>query len=502
MSASREKKNRQQQAVNPTAAAPETKKGMSKSLKKILAIVVTIVVIAAVVFFTMLSAGFFEANTTAATVGTHKLSPAEVNYWLSDTYAEEQAAMAYLIDEEQPLSEQEYPQEGFDTWYDYMLDLALNKAANTYEIYDEAIANGFTLTDETKESIDSQLETLSLYGSMYGYTNASSYLAAMYGPGSKVSNYEDYLTVNYTAQEYTTAMYAEKEYTQEELDAFYAENADTVDTVGFRVFELAAEVSTDDNGAETVTEEALAAAEEKAIAMADAAKGDEAKFLELAVENTPEDLRAEFDADANTMAPNMTKADTPEMMREWLSDDARAHGDVYVVENDTATGFYVIFFREAVDMDISLPSVRHILVSAEDPTDADSMAAAKAEAESILAEYEAGEQTEEAFAALADERTADTGSAGNGGLYEDIIPGQMVTAFNDWCFSIHNEGDTDVIETEYGYHVMYYCGSSLESYRDIATEAAKRESEYTAWEEAIEESADYTLVSSKYINVI
>ncbi len=499
MSASGEKKNRQQMQKTPVSA-PETKKGLNKTAKKAINIAIAIVAIAVIVFFGMVTTGFFEAHTTAATVGTHKLSPAEVNYWLIDTYSQEQSSMAYLVDEELPLSEQAYPEDGFETWYDYMLDLALDTAASTYAVYDEAVAEGFTLSDTSKESIDSQLETLDLYGSMYGYTNGSAYLSAMYGTGSKVASYEDYLTVNHIAQEYVSAKFADNTYTAEELDAFYAENADEVDMISYRAFQLLAETTTDENGNETVTEEALSAAEEAAIAMADEAKGDEEKFLALALENTPEEQQADFDADASTQAPNTLKSQSPEVAREWLSDDARVFGDVYVVENPSATGFYVFFFQEQVDMDISLPSVRHILIQPQpgedgNPTD-ESWAEAKAKAESILAEYEAGEQTEEAFAALADANTSDTGSTGTGGLYENIIPGQMVTEFNDWCFSIHEVGDTDIIETTYGYHIMYFCGESLNTYRDIATETAKRNSDYTAWEDGIEASSSYVMVNA------
>lgn len=154
-------------------------------------------------------------------------------------------------------------------------------------------------------------------------------------------------------------------------------------------------------------------------------------------------------------------------------------------------------------MDISLPSVRHILIQPNPDEDGniseEAWAEAKARAEEVLAEYEAGEQNEDAFAALADANTSDTGSSGNGGLYENIVPGQMVTEFNDWCFSIHNAGDTDIIETSYGYHIMYFVGESLNSYREIATETAKRNSDYTAWEETIESTAEYSLLNSKYI---
>ena len=79
-----------------------------------------------------------------------------------------------------------------------------------------------------------------------------------------------------------------------------------------------------------------------------------------------------------------------------------------------------------------------------------------------MAEYEAGEKTEESFAALAEQYSEDTGSNTNGGLYDSVIKGQMVEEFNDFCFGGHKPGDTAIVYGESGsyagYHVMYYVG--------------------------------------------
>ena len=115
--------------------------------------------------------------------------------------------------------------------------------------------------------------------------------------------------------------------------------------------------------------------------------------------------------------------------------------------------------------------VRHILVF---PEGADSSTISTEEfseeawnvaaenAQAILDEFLAGDKTEDSFAALANERSEDTGSNTNGGLYEDVTEGEMVTEFNDWCFDeARAVGDTGIVKTSYGYHVMYFSGSSL-----------------------------------------
>ena len=68
--------------------------------------------------------------------------------------------------------------------------------------------------------------------------------------------------------------------------------------------------------------------------------------------------------------------------------------------------------------------------------------------------------TEDNFATLASTNSEDPGSKDNGGLYEEVNVGDMVDAFNDWCFDASRKpGDTGIIETEYGYHIMYYVGN-------------------------------------------
>jgi parvulin-like peptidyl-prolyl isomerase len=111
--------------------------------------------------------------------------------------------------------------------------------------------------------------------------------------------------------------------------------------------------------------------------------------------------------------------------------------------------------------------VRHLLVNWKLPEDAAAdqtpndgeKEMTRLQAESYLNEYLGGEQTEENFATLATRVSEDTGSQSTGGLYENIYKGQMVLPFEEWCFDpARKAGDTGLVETTYGYHVMYYVG--------------------------------------------
>ena len=113
--------------------------------------------------------------------------------------------------------------------------------------------------------------------------------------------------------------------------------------------------------------------------------------------------------------------------------------------------------------------VRHILVMPKGGTTDDEgkttysdeeWETARADAQALLDEWLAGDKTEESFGELAILYTEDSGSAENGGLYTYVSEGEMVPAFNDWCFDPERQtGDYDLVKTEYGYHVMYFVQS-------------------------------------------
>ena len=113
--------------------------------------------------------------------------------------------------------------------------------------------------------------------------------------------------------------------------------------------------------------------------------------------------------------------------------------------------------------------VRHILVLPEGATvdtiytetfSDEAWAVGQKNAEDILNQWLSGEQTEDAFAALANEYSQDPGSNTNGGLYTDVYVGEMVEEFEAWCFDeARKVGDYGIVKTDLGYHIMYFSAS-------------------------------------------
>ena len=123
-------------------------------------------------------------------------------------------------------------------------------------------------------------------------------------------------------------------------------------------------------------------------------------------------------------------------------------------------------FEENQVWKVNNVSVRHILIEPEaaDETSTDytdeEWAAAEAKANEVLTLWQQN-PTEDYFAELANEKSADPGSNTNGGLYEDFPSNQMVAEFSEWCFDQSRQpGDTGIVKTSYGYHIMYFVGQT------------------------------------------
>ena len=92
----------------------------------------------------------------------------------------------------------------------------------------------------------------------------------------------------------------------------------------------------------------------------------------------------------------------------------------------------------------------HILIAFPEGADAAAKAQAKAKAQKVLKDVKAGKD----FAALAREHSQDPGSAQNGGDLGFFPQGQMVGPFNDVAFTLKPGATSDLVETQFGYHII------------------------------------------------
>ncbi|MCI8620050.1 MAG: hypothetical protein HFG44_08295 [Oscillospiraceae bacterium] len=513
MSASNRKKLHQEQENVKTTQKLEREKQAKKEARKIKAmtigfVAVVIVVVLAVAAGGFLNSGLLESHTTALTAGSHKLTPAEMKYFYTDyvnnfaNNSSYSSMLNYIIDTSKPLDKQKYSDD--QTWADYLMEGALNSAKDTYALYDEAQKNGYTLPEEQLQSIESSLNTVSQYASLYGYPNTGAYLKAIYGKGSSMDSYRNYLIINQTAASFANQHLTSLTYTDEDLRTKEAENFDAFSSYTFHAYNVATSNYLEAADSANPTDEEKAASREAAKKVADtiAANGTtEATFAKEVRNNCPENQAETYKEDDSTLQTNLLYSSLNDDIAQWLSDSSRKAGDTVVLpqgEEGAETSYNVILFVSSRDnSETPMVNVRHILIGTDDDTDA---AAAKAKIEELKAQFEEN-PTEDNFATLANKNSTDTGSNTNGGLYENVNEGAMVAEFNEWIFDESRKaGDVGIVETEFGCHLIYFVEKCEQNYRDYLITTNLRNADYTAWHEALLEA--YTTTSKFGMNFV
>ena len=99
-------------------------------------------------------------------------------------------------------------------------------------------------------------------------------------------------------------------------------------------------------------------------------------------------------------------------------------------------------------------------------------AACEEDARTLLNDWQKKNRgTEATFGETAHKYTRDPGTKVNGGLYQGIRKGQMMQVLDDWCFDpVRQAGDTAVLRSAYGVHVLYFSGSQTISREEAELE--------------------------------
>ena len=438
-------------------------------------------------------------NTTGALYSEHnEISPELMECFYQNCLNGYASAMSYYgIDTATTdLKTTKLPEESGEdmTWFEYIMSQAKSSASQLLVFQEAASAVGYEMTDEDKKSVEEQLASVDL---------------TTYGENASEEDVRTILEMQTLASSYFNYVLDNMDISDEDLQAYYEankKNFDTCSLMGFNVFYQTEEETTEAaSDTETETEAETKMSQELAKEFADkllAVKSPEefetiVRDILINYENYDEseltNLSSQIRSDSFSYQEGFEAA-------EWAFGGTAKVGDTYLVENDGVYSVYYLLSEPALD-DTETVNVRHILymtsnhtASADaDTDDTDSADEASSEtetqlseeesraeeeaalqechklAENTLKEWEKGDKSEDSFAELANQYSEDPGSNTNGGLYEKVTPGQMVDTFNDWCFDASRKaGDTGIVETTYGVHVMYFSGKGDPVWKDTA----------------------------------
>ncbi len=476
-----ERKARQAKIAKKREKKSPKRIAMEQKLVKAIPIVIAAVAVVFAIGWFLNFMGVPQRMTTVMTVGDTKINQAQYTYYYQQIYSnyasQAQQYAQYgisgipgMMDYSTVPSEQKYNGEDAEgkgddyMWSDYLRDKTNEFLQQYITLGKEAKAANITLSEDEQKEIDETIKSIREQAASSDYS-LNAYLRLYYGRGVNEKILREAMELETLSSKLIEQKSDElaRNYTDEQLEAKYQKDQNTYNVLTARMFQFTTETpdypkDATDAQKKELDEKAKKETKAKADAMLGKVTGEES-FKEQALANASKDQKDDYKKDEATLMKN-----TAVTQFSQISDDAvkwaasAKKGDKKVFETDA--GCYVVYIVEAAHRDASeTVDVRHILfkVDSEAEDQAKAKADAKKKAEDALAEWQKGDKTEESFAALATEKTEDTGSQSTGGLYERVYKGQMVKAFENWCFdAARKAGDTGIVESDYGYHVMYF----------------------------------------------
>ena len=273
MSASREKKARQELNesgyVDPRKAREAEEKAKERRSTRIYTAVIVAFVLLGVVLF---ASGRIQASNeaketarigaeSAVTIDGEDFSVNDVAYYygsIYNTFANNGSSFGF--DSSKSAREQQYT-EG-KTWHDYFLESALDYMKESVAIAHAAEAAGFDGTEQMDSSEQSNLSMIDLYASYSGATRAQ-YLTAMFGKYMTEEAFVRCVRRNALASAYQQSYSDSLTYSAADLQAAYDEDPDAYCSVDIEYVSFTTGLSSDATDAEksAAMEEAKAKAE-------------------------------------------------------------------------------------------------------------------------------------------------------------------------------------------------------------------------------------------------
>ncbi len=459
----------------------ETPVDAKKSKMKTILITVAVVLVAAlviglVVFNNLVDSGYFLRREVAAQSDNFTVNGAMMTYYFYSNYNQYAATFQQMgMNPQYTLKSQYADEENGITWFDYMATLTQSYVGELLALCECAKEAGMELTAEDEEYLDQSIAAMEEAAKGYGYT-LETYLMAMFGAGVKVDDVRDSMELSALSSKYYAQFQNDLTYTDAQYEEYYNANKSSFQKVDF----ITCTVKQNDfiekdeagNPIGNITE-AGTKAKEYADSIAAATSADEFRNAVIAYYTDIAGLSAE-DAKTKLNSTDLTgmTANPGNAGSDWAF--SAKTGETQVVNGSGGTTYDVYYLTKAAYRDEApTRNVRHLLLSTETyGEDADKAA------QTIYDEWKNVNFDLSTFTALVAQFSEDTGSVSTGGLYEHVSQGDMVSEFDAWLFDkSRKEGDTGIVNTTYGSHIMYYAGEAGPAWK-AAAENALRTDDY------------------------
>lgn len=457
-----------------------------KTRRNTILIIIGVVAVAALVIGLAIYANTSTSNSTmkktvALSSEHYEVNGAMMTYFFYSSYQSYAPYLSYYgLDTSKSLKTQNYSEDA--TWFDYMAAMSANYVQEILSLCEAANAEGMTIDADDEATIDASIEALSQNAQAAGYT-LQTYLLTMFGGNVEETDVRDCLKLTALASKYAAKFDASLSYTSEDYEKYYEENKTIYDGVDIITYTIKQNdlMEKDESGNPTGSvSDAAAKAEEAAAAIvanttAESFTNAIAAYCVEYLGYTAEDAA---DLSSRCYVTHLT-ATTGNEASDWAF--SAEPGDTTIITESGGTSYSVYYLvKSAYRDETPTRSVRHILIGSDTYDDVE------ATTDEVYKAWENSGFSLDTFNSLVGEYSTDPGSIASGGLYENVAPGEMVAAFNDWLFDgSRKPGDHGIVETEYGSHIMYYVGEGEPNWVCGADEALRN----NAYTDMLQENA-------------
>lgn len=554
------RKEGMKKAEEKQAIKQKKKKELTKKQKRIRVLVPVLAALLALLLFFLGYFGVYDRTTTAVKLENgSKVSVAEYQYYYRSMYNyyysmsqqyEQQYATYYGagagksmtgFDYTKTPAEQQVPEtedytvdkkyitakDGKATWADFFTQSAVETSQLYEAIYKQAVDAGVKMSKADTKEMNDFLDEMTKTAKDNG-CSLDAYLRQTYGKGMT----KNLLKKIYTKQTVASNYMDEKEQsyadavTEKQVKKYLKKHTEDYYTASVRYYNFSADI--DDDASKADVKKANKKAKEKAESFL--AKANAQNWTDM-VTNEVEDAYKEYykdNDDYSTLANSNYESFTStfnEDAAKWVYNDASVGSKKLfesIAEETGAATYYALLMTKAPALEDIYPvSVRHLLIMAKDESKTDeeneaeaaangttaathSAKEAKALAEKYYKEWKSGKATDDSFKELAIAHSEDSGVSENEGLYEDITPdSSYVPEFLDWALADGRKaGDSGIIKTEYGYHVMYCVSVAKDPQWKTDIRKAVGDEKYNKYYDSIADGKEYAIKSARFQKMI
>ena len=452
--------------------------------------IIAIFVAAVIAVLAVLGVGYYhDANNTetmspgnvALVVGDTEISVGEYNYYytlISNDFIN--SADEYGIDTTKDYSSQTTTDDNGKklTWAQVFENQTKSQIKTVIAFYEAGVKNGFEVSSSQWNEINEYLENIesaALKSSdSYNSTDMSdsekmsvinSYLSDTFGKYCGYETVKKILVQTYIARDYMNKYNVETRATIADVKSYYNEHIDDFNSATIAYLPIKYDGKTvTKSDAEKTAQSCVAKIKNRDDLLKLVPTACKSLLDARVADSTYNSFADAVEGFKSVLAASVTKNERsfPTAANEWLFRSSTKNNAVKAFTDEQNSIVYVILRENIDNPNVPTYSYRDILVKPSENKQS-YWTEAQEKAQNLLSAYNNSEQSEYAFALLAEKNSDDSASISSGtngifgGLYSGIYSNSDVDkSILKWVSSKHSRGDVEIVKGADGYHILYY----------------------------------------------